>query len=190
MRIQKQRFFLVENMEINGRHFESYLSPEDIKRIINTLADQLNQDYEGKEVIVISVLKGAFIFCADLVRELNFDLEIEFLRLSSYGSGMRSSGKIKEMAGLQVPLQGKEVLIVEDIVDTGLTLDWLRDTLGRHEPSSLKLVTLLYKAEAFQGNHPPEYVGRTIPNKFVVGYGLDFDEKGRELKGIFKVMAE
>lgn len=178
----------VENVEINGKTFEPYLSPEAIQKIILRLAEQLNKDYAGREVIVIAVLKGAFIFCADLVRELNFKLDIEFLRLSSYGSGMRSSGKIKEMSGLRVPLQEKDVLIIEDIVDTGLTLDWLRDTLGRHEPTSLRLVTLLYKEEAFQGNTPPEYVGKVIPNDFVVGYGLDFAEKGRDLKGVFKVV--
>lgn len=180
----------LKNVEINGKSFEPFLDTEELKTIIHTLAKQLNQDYAGREVVVIAVLKGAFIFCADLVRELDFKLDIEFLRLSSYGGGMRSSGKIKEMSGLNVPLAGKDVLIVEDIVDTGLTLDWLRDTLGRHEPTSLRLVTLLYKEEAFQGETPPEYVGQIIPNHFVVGYGLDFAEKGRDLKGVYKVIED
>ena len=179
-----------EIVEINGKRFEPYLAPDQLRVIIQTLATQLNEEYEGREVVLIAVLKGAFIFCADLVRELNFKLDIEFLRLSSYGAGMKSSGKIKEMSGLKVPLHGKDVLIVEDIVDTGLTLDWLRDTLGRHEPTSLRLVTLLFKEEAFKGKTPPEYVGQIIPNHFVVGYGLDFAEKGRDLKGVFKVISE
>ncbi len=158
------------------------LTRVEIGDAIRRLAAEIRDDYRGKHLLLIGILKGSFMFMADLIRELDLPLEIEFLRLSSYLSGRESSGRVAvAQGGLGRPIKDRDVLVVEDIVDTGLTLSFLLQRLHRAEPSSLKVCALLDKPSRRQVPVPIEYLGFSIPDVFVVGYGLDFDEKFRYL---------
>ena len=157
---------------------------EEIEATVKKLAAEIRQDYLGRHPILIGVLKGSFMFMADLVRLLDFPLEVEFIRLSSYGRGRKSSGKIKVVQGLRSKVKGRDVLVIEDIVDTGLTISFLLDYLGKKKPASLKLCALTDKSSRRQTPVTIDYLGLTVPNKFIVGYGLDWDEKFRNLPNI------
>lgn len=164
-------------------------SQEEIKSTVSRLARQIRQDYQGKHPLLIGVLKGSFVFMADLVRLLDMPLEIEFVRLSSYGGGTVSSGKIR-MWGLQTPVKDRDVLVIEDIMDTGLTLDFFLKHLRRKRPASLKVCVLFDKAPRHQVPVSIDYLGLSIPDAFVVGYGLDWDEKFRYLPDLCIVEEE
>lgn len=157
---------------------------EEIAATIKRLAAEISQDYHGKHPVLVGILKGSFMFMADLIRLLDFPLEVEFIRLSSYGRGRRSSGKIKVVQGLHSPIKGRDVLVIEDIVDTGLTTSFLLDYLQGEKPASLKLCTLTDKPSRRQVPVTIDYLGLTVPDKFLVGYGLDLDEKFRNLPDI------
>jgi len=157
---------------------------EEIEATVKKLADEIRQDYHTKHPILIGVLKGSFMFMADLIRLLDFPLEVEFIRLSSYGRGKETSGKIKVVQGLRSPIKGRDVLVIEDIVDTGLTIAFLLDYLKKKKPASLKLCALTDKPSRRQVPVTIDYLGFTVPNKFIVGYGLDWDEKFRNLPDI------
>ena len=159
-------------------------SRKEIAATVKRLAAEINRDYRGKNPLLIAILKGSFIFMADLVRLLDFPLEVDFIRLSSYGSGRESSGKIKVVRGLSTPVKGRDVLVIEDIVDTGLTVAFLLDYLRKKRPSSLKLCALTDKPSRRRVPLAIDYLGFTVPNKFLVGYGLDWDEKFRNLPDI------
>ena len=159
-------------------------SRKEIAATVKRLAAEINRDYRGKNPLLIGVLKGSFIFMADLVRLLDFPLEVDFIRLSSYGSGRESSGKIKVVPGLSTEVRGRDVLVVEDIVDSGLTVAFLLDYLRKKRPSSLKLCALTDKPSRRRVPLTIDYLGFTVPNKFLVGYGLDWDEKYRNLPDI------
>ncbi len=155
-----------------------------VEATVKRLAAEIKNDYYGKQPILICVLKGSFMFMADLVRLLDFPLEVEFIRLSSYGRGRESSGKIKVVQGLRSEVKGRDVLIIEDIVDTGLTISFLLDYLRKKKPASLKLCALTDKPSRRQIPVTIDYLGFTVPDKFLVGYGLDWDEKFRNLPDI------
>jgi len=157
---------------------------EDIEAAVKRLAAEIRKDYCGKHPILIGVLKGSFVFMADLIRLLNFLLEVEFIRLSSYGQGTESSGKVKVVQGLRSSIKGRDVLVIEDIVDTGFTTAFLLDYLRRKRPASLKLCALTDKPSRRQVPVTIDYLGFTVPNKFIVGYGIDWDEKFRYLPDI------
>ena len=159
-------------------------SHEQIEAKVKKLAAEIRRDYFGKYPLLIGILKGSFMFMADLIRLLDFPLEVEFIRLSSYGGGRESSGKIKVVQGLRSPIKGRDVLIIEDIVDTGLTISFLLDYLGKKKPASLKLCSLTDKPSRRQTPVTIDYLGFTVPNKFLVGYGLDWNEKFRNLPDI------
>jgi len=159
-------------------------SRKEIAAAVKRLAAEINRDYRGKNPLLIGILKGSFIFMADLVRLLVFPLEVDFIRLSSYGSGRESSGKIKVVPGLSTPVKGRDVLVIEDIVDTGLTVAFLLDYLRKKRPSSLNLCALMDKPSRRRVPLTIDYLGFTVPNKFLVGYGLDWDEKFRNLPDI------
>jgi hypoxanthine phosphoribosyltransferase len=159
-------------------------SRKEIAAAVKRLAAEIKRDYQGKNPLLIGVLKGSFMFMADLVRLLGFPLEVDFIRLSSYGSGQESSGKIKVVPGLSMPVKGRDVLVIEDIVDTGLTVAFLLDYLRKKRPSSLKLCALTDKSSRRRVPLTIDYLGFTVPNKFLVGYGLDYDEKYRHLPDI------
>lgn len=158
---------------------------KEIKATVGRLAAEISRDYRGKNPLLIGILKGSFLFLADLIRHLDFSLEVDFIRLSSYGKGRETSGKVKVVQGIKSSLQGREVLIIEDIVDTGLTTAFLIDYLRGKKPASLKLCTLTDKPSRRQVPVAIDYLGLTAPNKFLVGYGLDCDEKFRNLPEIY-----
>jgi len=161
---------------------------EDIARQVQRLASRISQDYQGGEVVVVGVLKGAFIFLADLVRLLTIPTKLDFVRLSSYGASTESSGKIRIVADIEIDIQGQDVLIVEDIVDSGLTTAFLCEHLLTKKPRSVKICTLLDKIERRSIEIPLEYVGLHLPKGFVVGYGLDRNEDHRQLPDIYELM--
>jgi hypoxanthine phosphoribosyltransferase len=167
---------------------EVLLSEEQLQAKINELGRVLSNDYEGKNPLVICVLKGSFVFTAELIKRLNIPIEIDFISLSSYGSGTESSGKVRVMKDLDVSVEGRHVLVVEDIIDTGLTMSYFTDLLVRRDAASVKVVTLLDKPERRKIDMKADYSGFTIPDAFVVGFGLDYSEKFRNLPyiGILK----
>ena len=159
-------------------------SREQIEATVNRLATEISQDYQGKPPILLGILKGSFMFMADLIRLLDFPLEVEFIRLSSYGGDRESSGKIKVVQSLRSPIKGRNVLVIEDIVDTGLTTAFLLDYLQKKKPASLKLCVLIDKPSRREVPVTIDYLGFTVPDKFIVGYGLDWDEKFRNLPDV------
>ncbi|AQS54478.1 MAG: hypoxanthine phosphoribosyltransferase [Novibacillus thermophilus] len=160
---------------------EILFSEEDIARIVRDLGERLSEDYRGLNPLVVCVLKGAAPFMSDLVRRMDIALEMDYMAVSSYGASSQSSGVVRIMKDLDIPVEGRHVLIVEDIIDTGLTLQYLMDILKRRNPASLKVVTLLDKPERRTEGLVPDYCGVRVPNEFVVGYGLDYAEKYRNL---------
>ena len=165
-------------------------SREEVEAKVKELAVKIKEDYRGKHPILIGILKGSFVFMADLIRLLDFPLEVEFIKLSSYGRGRSTPGKIKVVQGLRYPIGGRDVLVIEDIVDTGFTIAFLLDYLRKKKPASLKLCALTDKPSRRQTPVTIDYLGFTVPNKFIVGYGIDWDEKFRYLPDICFVEVE
>jgi len=166
------------------------LSEKQIQQKVKALARKISKDFSGHEVLLIGVLKGAFIFMADLARKMTAPAKMDFVRLSSYGSGTQSCGRIKFIKDLETPLRGKNVLIVEDIIDTGITLNYLYQRFKARRPRSLRVVALLDKTGCRKVDFQPDYVGFQIENHFVVGYGLDWAEKYRNLCAIYVLKKE
>ena len=159
-------------------------SSAEIEAAVSRLASEVAADYRGKCPLLIGILKGSFIFMADLVRQLDFPLEAGFIRLSSYTGGTRTSGKVRVVQGLSSPIKGRDILVVEDIVDTGLTTTFLLDYLKKRNPASVRLCSLMDKPSRRQIPVTIDYLGFTVPDKFLVGYGLDLNEKFRNLPEI------
>lgn len=157
---------------------------EQIAAAVKRLAAEIRRDYVDKNPILIGVLKGSFVFLADLVRELNFPLQIEFAQLSSYGHGKESAGEIKVVKDVECDIKGRHVLVIEDIIDTGLTAEFFLEHLKKKQPASLKLCSLTDKPSRTQVEINIDYLGLTAPDKFIVGYGIDWDEKFRYLPDI------
>jgi hypoxanthine phosphoribosyltransferase len=164
---------------------ELLLSEKEIQKKVGALARHLSKDFSGKEVLLVGVLKGAFVFLADLARQMTVPVRIDFVRLASYGTGMRSSGMVRLTKDLETPLRGRNVIVVDDIIDTGRTLKHLSRRLKARRPDSLKVVVLLDKSGRRTVNFHADYVGFHIDDHFVVGYGLDCAEKYRNLRGIY-----
>ena len=164
---------------------EILITKEEIEKQVARLAQEISRDYQGKYPLLLGILKGSFVFMADIIRLLEIPVEIDFVRLSSYGSSKVSSAKIKVVQGLRTPLKGRDVLIIEDIVDTGLTMGYFLDYLRKKRVSSLKLCTLFDKPSQRIIPVPIDYLGLTIPNRFVVGYGLDYNERFRNLPDLY-----
>jgi hypoxanthine phosphoribosyltransferase len=160
------------------------ITQDEIKQAVVKLASEIRRDYQGKRPLLIGILKGSFIFLADLIRELGLPVEVDFVKLSSYGSGTETSGKVKMVQGLKKPIKDRDVLVVEDIVDTGLTVSFLMDHLHNKKPASLKLCALTDKTSQHKVPVAIDYLGFTVPNKFIVGYGIDWNEQFRHLRDI------
>ena len=156
----------------------------EIEAAVRRLAVEITRDYSGKNPLLLGILKGSFLFMADLIRFLDFPLEMDFVRLSSYGSGKQTSGEVKMAQALSSPVKGRDVLVVEDIVDTGLTTSFFLDYLKKKEPASVRLCSLMDKPFRRQTSVAIDYIGFTVPDKFLVGYGLDLGEKFRNLPDI------
>ncbi|MBQ5326149.1 MAG: hypoxanthine phosphoribosyltransferase [Oscillospiraceae bacterium] len=160
---------------------EVLLTKEEIEEVVKELGKKITEDYRDKNLFLITVLKGAVVFLGDLMRAIEMPCEIEFMVLSSYGAGTTSTGSVKIVKDIDLPLEGKDVLIVEDILDTGYTLSFLLDLLKGRNPNSIEICTLLDKPDRRKVEISAKYTGRKIPDEFVVGYGLDYDEKYRNL---------
>ena len=160
------------------------LNRKEIAATVSRLATEICRDYKSSCPLLIGILKGSFVFMADLIRLLDIPVEIEFIKLSSYGKGTESSGNIKIEQAIKTPVTCRDILIIEDIVDTGFTINFLLDYLRKQEPASLKLCALADKPSRRQVPVPIDYLGFTVPNKFLVGYGLDLDERFRNLPDI------
>ena len=156
-------------------------SEEQLKTRVAEISAQIDKDYEGKEPLLISILRGSFVFMADLVRQIHVPCTVDFMAVSSYGSGTVSSGQVKIVKDLSEPIEGKDILVVEDILDSGNTLSYLLKLLEARHPASIRLCTLLDKPERRTKPVAVQYSGFSIPDEFVVGYGLDYDEKYRNL---------
>jgi len=162
-------------------------SQEEIASIVKGLADQISKDYKGKELVLVCILKGAFMFLSDLARQIQIPFQIDFVRLASYGREMQTSRKVKITKDIEISIEGKDVLIIEDIIDSGRTLQFLKNRLAFLNPHSVKVCSLLDKKARREVNIEAEYVGKEIDNLFVVGYGIDFNEIYRNLPEIYYV---
>jgi hypoxanthine phosphoribosyltransferase len=176
----------METIQLHDKSFIPYLSESEILAAVDSLAHRINTDYEGKELIFLSVLNGAFMFTSDLMKRITLPCEISFMKVSSY-AGTETTGRVDELIGLTGTVKDRHVIIIEDIVDTGITIDKVIKLLSIQEPVSIEVCATLFKKEAYRGIHPPKYYGFEIPNKFVVGYGLDYDQHGRNLSAIYQV---
>jgi hypoxanthine phosphoribosyltransferase len=165
-------------------------SEEELKAKVDELGKKISADYQGKELLVVSLLKGSFIFTADLVRRIEVPTQIEFMTTSSYGHGQETSGKVDILSDLRVDIKGRDVLVVDDIVDSGLTMKVILDHLKSKEPNSLKSCVLLDKPDRRQVDIKPDYVGFTIPDLFIVGYGLNYGDYYRNIPYIFSFEQE
>jgi hypoxanthine phosphoribosyltransferase len=177
----------MSTIRIHDKTFEIYLSETAIQERVKNIADSINEEYKDKKPLFIAILNGSFMFAADLFKHLTINSEISFIKLASY-RGMKSTGNVITSIGLDADLFGKDLIIIEDIVDTGKTLYNFLPKLKDHHPSSLKIAALLHKPEATRFPLNLDYVGFSIPDKFVVGYGLDYDGLGRNLKEIYQVV--
>ncbi len=171
--------------QLKKSKLKRYISRKEIKSRVRKLAAKIDKDYKGKIPIFIGVLNGSFIFISDLVREVKLETEIDFLKLSSYGDSKISSGDVKLLKDLNCTIEGRDIIIVEDIIDSGLSIKYIRDLVLSHNPASLQFAALLFKKGISSLDFGIKYVGFKIPNKFVVGYGLDYAQKYRNLKEIF-----
>lgn len=177
-----------KTITINNDRFTLYLTEERIQRRVRQLGRQISADYKGRVPIFIGVLNGAFVFLSDLVRHVTVDCEIDFFKLSSYGDAKISSGNVRMLKDLNCEVEGRDILIVEDIVDSGLSMDFIERIILKQRPKSFKVVSLLYKKDAVKIDVTIDYIGFTIPSYFVIGYGLDYAQKVRNLRGIYKLL--
>jgi hypoxanthine phosphoribosyltransferase len=172
---------------MEGYRHNLLLSREQIASLVQGLADRISKDYSGRELIMVCILKGAFMFLADLVRYLKIPVKIDFVRLASYGSGMKSSGNIEITKDIELPIEGKDVLIIEDIIDSGHTLQFLKDRIILSNPRSVKICALLDKKARREVEMEADYLGIEVDDVFIVGYGIDFNENYRHLPDIYYV---
>ena len=161
------------------------ISRDEIAEAVDRLAYEIKRDYQGKQPLLIGILKGSFVFMADLIRQLDLPLELDFIRLSSYGATRESSGKVRVIQGVKTNVKSRDVLVIEDIVDTGITTSFSLDYLKKRQPASLKLCVLTDKPSRRRIPVSIDYLGFTVPDKFIVGYGLDLDQKFRNLPDIY-----
>ena len=171
-------------MKVKDKRFKVYLEESVIRKRLKALGQQITVDYTGKPIVMVGILNGAFMFLSDLCRYIDLPLELSFAKYSSY-KGTTSTGKVAELIGFDDSIKGKDVIIVEDIVDTGNTIRKLTEDIVKKEPASVKIAALLLKPEVYNGSIPIDYLGMEIANRFVVGYGLDYDGFGRNLKDLY-----
>ncbi|MEE3446307.1 MAG: hypoxanthine phosphoribosyltransferase [Prevotella sp.] len=179
----------METIKINDRRFKISIPEAEIKNRIKTVAAQISKDMEGKNPLFLGVLNGAFIFAADLMREMTIPCEISFVKLASY-QGTTSTGTIQEVIGINENLTGRTVIIVEDIVESGATMKRMIEQLGTRNPASVHICTLFFKPEKLKEELDLDYVVFRIPDDFIVGYGLDYDQGGRGLKDIYTIVED
>ena len=174
-------------VKIKDLTFKTFIPESEIQQRVKAVAEKINKDLDGKNPLLLAVLNGSFVFAADLIRNITIPCEISFVKLASY-QGTTSTGKIKEVIGLNEDLTGRTVVIVEDIVDTGFTMKRMIETLGTRHPESIHICSLLVKPHKLQVPLNIEYAAIEIPNDFIVGYGLDYDQQGRQLRDIYTIV--
>lgn len=179
----------MKRVKVLDKTFEVSIPEAEIKERVKAVAQQLSRDMEGKNPLLLAVLNGSFIFAADLMREMTIPCEISFVKLASY-EGTTSTGKIKEVLGINEDLSGRHVIIVEDIVESGQTMKRMIESLGTRNPASIHICTLFFKPDKLREELDIDYVAFRIPDDFIVGYGLDYDHQGRELKDIYTIVEE
>lgn len=176
-----------QEIQILDLKFKPYISAEEIDQTVLRLAEKIDEDYRGLHPLFICILNGSFIFASDLLKKVKTPCNIEFVRLKSY-EGTQTTEKVQEVLGIQADLKGKDIIIIEDIVDTGHTLANFLEKLSQYEPQSVKIASLIFKKEAFKKEFKIDYLGFEIENKFIVGYGLDYNEYGRNLPEIYQIV--
>lgn len=179
----------IDTIRIKDKTFKVSIPESEIRQRVKELATAINHDMEGKNPLLLGVLNGSFMFAADLMRELTIPCEISFVKLASY-QGTTSTGKVKEVIGINEDLTGRTVIIVEDIVDTGATMKQMIESLGTRNPASIDICTLFVKPDKLKEPLDIKYAAFSIPNDFIVGYGLDYDQQGRHLKEIYTLVEE
>ena len=177
----------MSRVKIKDKTFETSMSEAEIKQRVKELAQQMSRDLEGKNPLLLAVLNGAFIFAADLMREMTIPCEISFVKLASY-QGTASTGTIREVIGINEDLTDRTVVIVEDIVESGLTIKRMMEQIGTRHPASVQVCTLFFKPDRLKENLKLDYVAFSIPNDFILGYGLDYDQQGRGLKDLYTLV--
>lgn len=177
---------MADTVKLHDLEFVAFLSEQDLDEIVHDLARRINTVYEGKCPLFVVVLNGAFIFASDLMKRVTVDCEVSFLRVSSY-RGTASTGEVKETMPVGTDVSGRDVILVEDIVDTGMTIGEIKQKMKDEGATTVRICTLLFKPDAFQGNTLIDMIGKEIPDRFVVGYGLDYDGLGRNLPSIYQI---
>lgn len=179
------------NITIHDKQFKKFIDSNVIETKVSDIANLINYDYKNKSPVILCVLKGSFMFFSDLIKKLTIDCSISFIQLKSY-ENTSSTGDVKEIVGLNDSIENKDVIIIEDIVDTGTTYNFLLNYLSKHNPSSLKIATLFFKSSIYlkKFKNPPDYFAFDIPNKFIVGYGLDYNQLGRNYSEIYELVNE
>ena len=173
-------------MKIKDKEFKTFISEAEIQSIVKRLAAEVSRDYEGRDLVACPILTGAFMFASDLVRRLTIPCEVSFVRYASY-SGMSSTGEVKCVLPFPPEIEGRDVLIVEDVIDSGFSMKHMLQAVWALKPRSVRICALFYKPAAFKGDYKVDYIGREIGNEFIVGYGLDYDEQGRTLPEVLVV---
>jgi hypoxanthine phosphoribosyltransferase len=177
----------MQTVTLKDKTFSLSISSAQIQKAVDDLADQLNKDLAGSTPLFMVILNGSFMFAADLLKKINLDCEVTFVKLASY-SGTQSTENVKKLIGINEDISGRSIVILEDIVDSGITIEHLFEQLAEYKPASVKVVTFLFKPNAFKRSYSIDYVGMRIPNDFIVGYGLDYDGLGRNLPDIYKIV--
>lgn len=179
----------MKQVKLHDKEFSVSIPSEKIQEAIAQMAVQINDDYKGKDTpLFISILNGSFMFTADLFKHIDFTCEVTFLKLTSY-RGTSSTGSVRQLIGVNESIEGRDVIVLEDIVDTGITLEQILGQLKSFEPASVRVASLLFKPEAYQKDMNIDYIGMEIPNDFIVGYGLDYDGLGRNLPDIYTLIS-
>jgi hypoxanthine phosphoribosyltransferase len=175
---------------VNNEEFAPYIDQTRIKKRIKQLGKKISSDFKGRVPIFIGVLNGSFVFFSDLIREITVDCEVDFLKLSSYGDAKVSTGNVHMLKDLNCQVMDRDIIIVEDIIDSGLSIDFIRRLILAQNPKSFSIVSLLYKTKAVKIDLKVDYIGFKIPNDFVVGYGLDYAQKGRNIPAVYKIVGK
>lgn len=178
-------YYLPDTVDCNGEQFKVFITKEQIEARLALLGEELDRDFEDKKPIFIGVLNGAFIFLADIMRYVSIPCEVDFMKLSSYGDAKVSSGEVTQLKEIDAKLKGRHVILVEDIIDTGLSMKYMLEQMKENNPASVSVITLLHKKDATLHDVQIDYVGFEIPTKFVLGYGLDYAQEGRNLAQIY-----
>jgi hypoxanthine phosphoribosyltransferase len=178
---------MAQEIRVNDETFTVMFSERRIKARVKELAGQICKDLQGTVPVFIGILNGSFIFFADLIREVTIDCEMDFMKLSSYGDAKISSGNVRLLKDLNCKVEGRDIVIVEDIVDSGLSMEYIKELILRQNPRSFRIVTLLYKKDSVKTGIQIDYIGFSIPRDFVIGYGLDYAQRQRNLKAIYRL---